>query len=77
MLEKLCGVMIVQTGPGWQRSPPHKDLREGKKYLLAKWKRTTLQLMTPWGFWGCELVGRWLDSKNFHPQWLCKSARAP
>lgn len=52
MLVNLHGVTTAQTGPGRQRSPPHKDLGEGKKYLLAKWERTSLQLMTPWRLWG-------------------------
>ena len=51
-LEELCRETVFQTGSGQQRSALHKDPGEGKEYLLAKWKRTDLQLMIPWGLWG-------------------------
>lgn len=60
---RLLPATTVQTGPGRQRSPPHEDPGEGKKYLLAKWERTKLHLMTPREPWGCGSVGTWPDSE--------------
>ena len=49
--------MMVQTGPGQQGSLSYRDPGGEKRYLLAKWKRTDLPLMPPWGLRVGERTG--------------------